>query len=751
MSADDKLKREIAQQESLERAIRATDKAKADLARQMANLRSEGEELYKLKEKEIEQYELRIKELAQIYELEEQELEVMKAKLATLSTTDAAYATLTAQIATATAELAVLNTTTDKEVTSLEGLTEAAKESAEAQKELSEAGKSLANVLFGINNNLLNTLEAADKAEGGIKNLTQGFIKAAFAGGKWKKTLGAGFLKISELATAGVMALGKSMLQLAFAQDEAVSGFMKATGAAYEFAAEIPSINAALHSSGISAQDAGKAYGGLYNSFVDFTEIGPSMRGELGRNVALLQELGVSADTSGKILDTAMRSLGLHAKEANKLLLEVASIAQATRQPFTKVAQDFATVAPKLTKYGNNMMAVFEGLEKQAKRTGIQMGKLISVTEQFDTFEGAGRAVGRLNAILGGPYLNAIDMLNATDEERIDILQRLTEQSGIQFDELNRYEQMNIAKAMGTDVDTARRMMGASTAEFEKQQLAQERLAAMARESQTLIDQLKFAFQSALVGMRPIIEEFIVPFIHGLGEMNAGAPKFLANLDKIASWTLGISGALGALLIFIGAMVSASGAGAVAGVPMIMAGAKLLGIGIGGGLLKGQIKSVGAKSGGEVLSAGRERQKQFVSDVEAVNIPDFPKFATGGTVLKPRSGLSGAIIGRMLGRVLTRTSPPMSALTIVGENGPELRESPVGSRVTNAPTTAKLTAGMQDLTNVLFRLIGKMDAGGEGQTIVAQLQIGEEVFTEQVIKAGKSSAFQRAVGGDMLS
>ena len=93
----------------------------------------------------------------------------------------------------------------------------------------------------------------------------------------------------------------------------------------------------------------------------------------------------------------------------------------------------------------------------------------------------------------------------------------------------------------------------------------------------------------------------------------------------------------------------------------------------------------------------------------------------------------------------------MSALTIVGENGPELRESPVGSRVTNAPTTAKLTAGMQDLTNVLFRLIGKMDAGGEGQTIVAQLQIGEEVFTEQVIKAGKSSAFQRAVGGDMLS
>ena len=51
---------------------------------------------------------------------------------------------------------------------------------------------------------------------------------------------------------------------------------------------------------------------------------------------------------------------------------------------------------------------------------------------------------------------------------------------------------------------------------------------------------------------------------------------------------------------------------------------------------------------------------------------------------------------------------------------------------------------------MLFKVVGKMDAG-EGQTIAVSLNVGEDQWTEQVIKAGKSSAFQRAVGGDMLS
>ena len=623
-----KIDREIKQQESLARASERTTKAHADLERQKDRLIAKGEEEYKIKKLESQQKENEIEQLRIERDLLDQIVKVTKAKID-------AGGSHNDQLVEAEDKLNKANNALGGLINNLEDGKEKLDELAAAQEAATDEAEKMVDVIFGLNNIFLKTLKVIDDSKMGLFGFTKKMIKHAL---KTKKAeiAGASFLKASEALTAGVFALGREMLRLAFAQDEAMSGFMKATGASYEFAAQIPSINADLHSVGISAQDAGKAFGGLYNSFVDFTEIGGAARADISRTVALLQEIGVSADTSGKILDTAMRSLGLHAKAAEKMLLEISSIAKATRQPFTKVAQDFATVAPKLTKYGDQMMKVFEGLEEQSKRTGLEMSKLIGVTEQFDTFEGAGRAVGRLNAILGGPYLNAIDMLNATDEERIEILQRLTEQSGIQFDELNRYEQMNIAKAMGTDVDTARRMFGASTAEFERQQMAQKELANMARESQTLIDQLKFAFQSALVGMRPIIEEFIVPFIHGLGNLNTGSSKFREELGKLYDQVVTFMKVMGTLLIIGGVAMLFTGAGAVAGVPMIMAGAKMLGVGIAAGWAKGKVGDLSATAGQgsqDIIARGRDRNRKFKREYEAgrEDIPYVPGLAGGGS------------------------------------------------------------------------------------------------------------------------
>ena len=47
------------------------------------------------------------------------------------------------------------------------------------------------------------------------------------------------------------------------------------------------------------------------------------------------------------------------------------------------------------------------------------MYSLMSVTKQFDTFEGAAQSAGKLNAILGGGVVNSMDLLNATEEERV--------------------------------------------------------------------------------------------------------------------------------------------------------------------------------------------------------------------------------------------------------------------------------------------------------------------------------------------
>ena len=152
----DKTKRQIVQQEALERALRNTIKAQTDLGRQTARLRSEGEDLYKLRQKEVDAFELRIKRLKDERALEEQRLEVMKAHRAELVAAGTSSAVLDASIAALTATLAGSVATLAADIDALERHAEASTKAAAAEQELNEAAKSLANAIFGINNNLLN-------------------------------------------------------------------------------------------------------------------------------------------------------------------------------------------------------------------------------------------------------------------------------------------------------------------------------------------------------------------------------------------------------------------------------------------------------------------------------------------------------------------------------------------------------------------------------------------------------------------
>ena len=77
------------------------------------------------------------------------------------------------------------------------------------------------------------------------------------------------------------------------------------------------------------------------------------------------------------------------------------------------------------------------------------MQALVDVASQFDTFEGAATAVGRLNGMLGGPYLNSIEMVYATEEERLKTMQQAMQASGRQFKDLSRYEKKAVAAAAG--------------------------------------------------------------------------------------------------------------------------------------------------------------------------------------------------------------------------------------------------------------------------------------------------------------
>ena len=345
---------------------------------------------------------------------------------------------------------------------------------------------------------------------------TGGFSDKAIQLGKEFKNLGGkgGNLRkvltnlLQKLAINPIEKFVDQTIELAKAQDAAISAFRRATGASAEYNTEITQIERRNFAAGVSAEEAGAAFQTLFSEFSAFTQMAPGARAALADTTALLGELGVSAGTTAAILDKTTRATGMSAEQSRDLLLDLAGTAQDLGVPLNKLAQDFEGSFSELAKYGTQAIEVFKGLEVQAKNSGLAVNQLINIASKFDQFDSAGQAVGRLNAILGGPYLNSIDMLNATEEERIEILRRSTDAAGVQFDALNRFEQQAIAAAMGTSVEEAQRLFNMSEEQYTLDAMRQQELQELAQETQQIGEQLKSAFMALAVDLRPVIEVF---------------------------------------------------------------------------------------------------------------------------------------------------------------------------------------------------------------------------------------------------
>jgi hypothetical protein len=107
-------------------------------------------------------------------------------------------------------------------------------------------------------------------------------------------------------------------------------------------------------------------------------------------------------------------------------------------------------LGPQLTVHGSRAVQVFAQLESAAKQSGIEVGRLLSIAEQFDTFKTAADSVGFLNAQLGGPYLSVMKMVEATNPtERMRMLSQATREAGLSFDTMEYYQRKALASAMG--------------------------------------------------------------------------------------------------------------------------------------------------------------------------------------------------------------------------------------------------------------------------------------------------------------
>jgi len=192
--------------------------------------------------------------------------------------------------------------------------------------------------------------------------------------------------------------------------------------------------------------DATRAAGENISQFNKFSQ---AQRTELVGNIAVLDRAGVSADTAAENIQFLNLSLGMSPKAAANAQVKIVSLANEIGKSTQEMASDFANAKGDLAKYGASAVDMFVKLQKASKEAGMEMNELLSITNKFDTFDSAAQQVGTLNAMLGGPYLNSMEMVMETDPtKRIDMLSGAVKSAGLSFESMNYYQKQAIANAM---------------------------------------------------------------------------------------------------------------------------------------------------------------------------------------------------------------------------------------------------------------------------------------------------------------
>ena len=251
------------------------------------------------------------------------------------------------------------------------------------------------------------------------------------------------------------------------AYSDAMASFQRTTGMLSVYRDQIYRLWSVNSQLAVSFQEINNSLSMLHNNFKSFGMLARSTRIELADYNIILSRIGISMQDLVRAEDLMVNVLGKTAYQVKTSLNDMLGLARALNLPPGKLVQDFNTAMPILIRYGQSEERLFQGLVRQAQSLRVGIQDLISVAANYDTFDEAARRVGRLNAILGGPYLNSVRMLNATEEERVELIIRSVQASGLQFNELNKHYQQAIMTAAGIkDLNIAQRIFNGGLREY---------------------------------------------------------------------------------------------------------------------------------------------------------------------------------------------------------------------------------------------------------------------------------------------
>ena len=357
----------------------------------------------------------------------------------------------------------------------------------------------------------------------------------------------------SKALVGAAIALTKAIVELALELDEAEVGFMKTTGANRDFARSITESYVETRKFGATAKETSATAQDLFLTFTDFTMVTDDARKNLIEAGTALQRMGVSNQDFAKSIQLSTKALGMSTDQAAQNMLNLEKFAENLGVAPQQLAADFANAGDMVAKLGQNGVKAFKDLQVVMKVTGMSMESILGITNKFDTFEGAAEMAGKLNAALGGNFVNAMDLMMATNPaERFEMIRDSIMDSGLAFDDMSYYQKQFYADSLGLkDVSELALLMsdniGLMDGAVQQSQQSMVDAAQRARDLQTVQEKLQTAFIQLIPVVMPLIDLF------------ANMASFIADNMEVIRPLIG-------LLIILGSLFAlASGAGAAGG------------------------------------------------------------------------------------------------------------------------------------------------------------------------------------------
>ena len=379
------------------------------------------------------------------------------------------------------------------------------------------------------------------------------------------------------IVVAVALTLFKKVFDLAIQVADATFEFMKITGASEEFASSLITVGNEARAFGGTVKEVSASFQSLFANVSDFTMMSKSAREELIKTNTVLSKLGISNDDLAKSQQNLIKAMGQSAEQAAATSRELAALAMDIGVAPSKMASDFAAAGGQLAKFGRDGVKAFKDLAQTSKITGIEVNRLLAITEKFDTFDGAAEQAGRLNAALGGNFVNAMELLTETDPtKRFEQMTGAIKDAGKSFDEMTYFEAKFFAEAMGLqDVNELALALSGNmdmVGKFTKKSSAEyEVLAARAAKVQSFQEKMNTLMAQLIPIVEPLVDFLMVmsdwmmenlqvvklgfSLLIGLTAVLAGAMTGLAISTMIAlSPFWAIAAAIGAVVAAVAAL-----------------------------------------------------------------------------------------------------------------------------------------------------------------------------------------------------